>query len=105
MKLLDHSGPVQRAANLALPELTVALHLAVIASAGFVIDVVPVMSCAQSLAILPFFQNPPEKSWQNDAEVGPPPIRLFPIKAACEHTMENLSSFGPSACKSRNRKL
>src|ERR1700734_2139701 len=97
MKLLDRSRPIQREENQPLPDLTVALHLAGVASAGLVMDVVPVMSCAQSLAILPFFQNPPEKSWQNDEEVGPPPIRLFPIKAACEHTMENLSSFGPSA--------
>jgi len=50
--------PVQRPVNLALPELTVALHFAVMASAGFVVDVVPVVSCAQSLAILAFFQNP-----------------------------------------------
>ncbi len=38
-----------------LPELTVASCLAVVASAGFVVDVVPVMSCADILAVLAFY--------------------------------------------------
>ena len=57
-KSLERSTPVQRPVNLAPPELTVALHFAVIASAGFAVDVVLIVSCAQSLAILAFFQNP-----------------------------------------------
>jgi hypothetical protein len=68
----------------------------VVASAGFVVDVVPVMSCADFLAVPAFYQSQTEKSGQNDAQVGPPSVGLFPIEAASKHTQKSIII--PSKC-------
>jgi hypothetical protein len=79
-----------------LPELTVASYFAVVAPAGFVFDVVPVMSCADFLAVPAFYKQQTEKSGQNEAQVGPPSVGLFPIEAASERTQKSIII--PSKC-------
>jgi hypothetical protein len=61
------------------------LDLAVIATAGFVIDVVPVMDSPAGFAVKALFEQPAKRTREHDSEIGPPAIRLFPLKPGIEN--------------------
>jgi hypothetical protein len=65
-----------------VPQLTIASLSAVIASARFIVDLIPFMRGSCLLAVLSFEKHSDEDPRQHDAKVGPPAVRQFPIKAS-----------------------
>jgi hypothetical protein len=72
-------------ARIFVPKLARPLDLAMIASAGFAIFVVPVMGSAEGFAVSPFFEEAAKRSRQQDAEISSPAIWLIPLESRVEN--------------------
>src|SRR4029077_7183294 len=75
------------------PKLAWALHLAMIAAAGFVIDVVPVMDSASGFAVRVLFNKPAKWTRKQASETCSPAIRQLPFKTRVENHAASQTDF------------
>jgi hypothetical protein len=86
------------------PKLARAFDLAMVAVAGFVVVVVPVVFNAARFAVRPFFEKPAKGSGHQDAEVCSPSVWLPPVESKVKNHAASrpiLASYLPTIVKDR----